>query len=108
MSLFGSRNPFATQDGKKTDFFGVVTFELDFENVTGMECTTSLLEKFSRLAFETKVMKKRDFQKLEDFFNFYDLMHETDNHYQPILNKRQGKIHIRTAWNTLNQADEFE
>ena len=106
--MFGSRNPFATQDGKKTDFFGVVTFELDFKSVAGMEFTTSLLEKHSRMVFEASMLKKRDFKKVEEFFIFYDLIDETENHYQPILNRKHGKIHVRTAWNTLNHSDGFE
>ena len=108
LRLFGSRNPFATQDGTKTDFFGVVTFELEFKDISGMECTSSLIDKLTRLVFEASLLKKRDFACLTDFFVFYDLMAETEYHYQPILNRKKGRIQIKTAWNTLNHMDEYK
>ena len=73
MRLFGSRNPFATCDGDKVDFYGVVTFEVDQPDIGGMECTNSLLHGFSRLVFEAKTLRKKAFKTLEDFFAHYEL-----------------------------------
>ena len=79
-----------------------MTFELEFKDVSGMECTNSLIEDFSRLVFEARHLKKRDFERLEDFFRYYDLHTEPKNHYRPILNRKEGRIQVRTAWNSIN------
>ena len=73
MRLWGSWNPFTTCDGEKVDFYGVVTFELDHEDIGGMECTNSLIHNFSRLVFEAKTLRKKSFVTLEDFFMHYGL-----------------------------------
>ena len=73
LRLFGSRNPFTTCDGEKVDFYGVVTFELNHEDIGGMECSNSLIYNFSRLVFEAKTLRKKSFVTLEDFFMHYGL-----------------------------------
>ena len=73
LRLFGTRNPFTTIDGEKVDFFGVVTFEVSHEEIGGMECSNSLIVNFSRLVFEAKILRKKAFATLEDFFLYYEL-----------------------------------
>ena len=89
LQLFGSRNPFATCEGDKADFFGVVTFEVTQKNIGGMECTNSLIHRFSRLVFEAKTLRKKAFVTLEDFFIHYELEMSPDPtlHYVPRLNR---------------------
>ena len=55
------------------DFYGVVTFELDHDDIGGMECSNSLIHGFSRLVFEAKTLRKKAFVTLEDFFVHYKL-----------------------------------
>jgi hypothetical protein len=71
--LFGDRNPFTQQSNGKTDFYGVVAFELKFDDVEGMECSNSLIKDFSRVVFEANKLKKINFESLETFFSHYDL-----------------------------------
>lgn len=71
--MFGDRNPFAQQEAKKTDFYGVVAFELSFDDVEGMECSNSLIKDFSRVVFEANKLKKINFESLDTFFNYYRL-----------------------------------
>ncbi len=64
------------EEGKKQqdiDFYGVVTFEIDFGDIVGMEYTNMLIENSSRIVFEGKSIKKKSFQTLADFFQYYDL-----------------------------------
>ena len=108
MRLFGSRNPFATCDGDKVDFYGVVTFEVNQPDIGGMECTNSLLHGFSRLVFEAKTLRKKAFKTLEDFFAHYELEQQPDSnlHYVPTLNRSENKIEVRTVWQTMQQLEQ--
>ena len=104
LRLFGSRNPFVTCEGeKKVDFYGVIAFEVDLNNIGGMECTNSLIHQFSRLVFEAKTLRKKAFTTLEDFFTHYELEQRPDPnlHYVPTLNRTESKIEVRTAWQTM-------
>lgn len=109
LRLFGSRNPFTTIEGEKVDFYGVVTFELAHEDIGGMECSNSLILNFSRLVFEAKTLRKKTFVTLEDFFAHYCLEQapKNFNHYVPILNRKEGKIEVRTAWRTMRELDNL-
>ena len=70
----GERNPFCQQvDNQKTDFFGVVAFELSFDDIEGMENGNSLIKDFSRVVFEANRLRKVTFATLESFFTHYDL-----------------------------------
>ena len=73
LKLFGNRNPFAQHQEGKTDFYGVVAFELKLDDVGGFECTNSLIKDFSRLVFEAKSLTKICFNNIEDFFTYYEL-----------------------------------
>ena len=55
------------------DFFGVIAFELNFDDVGGMECSNSLIKDFSRMVFEADKLKKIAFDDLESFFAYYKL-----------------------------------
>ena len=68
LKLFGNRNPFSQQIGNRTDFFGVVAFELNLDEIGGFECTNSLIKDFSRLVFEANNLTKLCFSSVEDFF----------------------------------------
>ena len=105
LRLFGSRNPFSTIVGDQVDFFGVVTFELAFGDIGGFEYSNSLIENFSRFVFEANVVHKKSFESLTDFFTYYGLAHETTRHYQPTLCLQEGRIRVKTAWNTLAEID---
>ena len=110
LTLFGKRNPFATVEGEKIDFFGVITFEVEQKDIGGMECTNSLIHGFSRLVFEAKTLRKKAFQTVEDFFVHYGLEERPNpkHHYVPTLNKKENKIEVRTAWQTMKFFDEDE
>ena len=108
MKLFGSRNPYTTKTQDKVDFFGVVTFELSFEDIGGMECSNSLIENFSRLVFEAKGTTKKAFTTLEEFFHHYNLPLNSTRHYEPALDVESGRIRVKTVWKTINQIDEAE
>ena len=54
----GERNPFAQTKNKIIDFFGVITFELKFDDIEGMDCSNSLIKDFSRIVFEAKKLQK--------------------------------------------------
>lgn len=100
--LFGDRNPFTQQEAKKTDFYGVVSFELNFDDIEGMECSNSLIKDFSRVVFEANKLKKVNFESLDTFFNYYKLPKtkkptET-GYYQPTINASGHGIEIRTAF----------
>jgi hypothetical protein len=70
LKLFGNRNPFSTVSDKKdgtsseVDFYGVVTFEVDFKEVVGMEYTNMLIENSSRVVFEARALLKKSFHSL--------------------------------------------
>jgi len=98
-------HPFTTYDGEKADFYGVVTFEVDFDQIGGIECSNSLIENFSRLVLEAKTLRKKAFKSLDDFFAHYELPTSSKKHYWPSLNKKDGKIEVRTASKTLNTLD---
>ena len=89
LRLFGGRNPFTTMDGEKADFYGVVTFELSHDDIGGMECSNSLIHKFSRLVFEARKLRKKAFISLEDFFAYYELDEQPNPklHYVPTFNR---------------------
>ena len=76
-------------DGEKADFYGVVTFELDHDDIGGMECSNSLIHKFSRLVFEARKLRKKAFISLEDFFAYYELDEQPNPklHYVPTFNR---------------------
>jgi hypothetical protein len=70
----GERNPFCQQvEANKTDFFGVIAFELNYDDIEGMECSNSLIKDFSRFVFEANKLKKIAFASLDTFFNHYKL-----------------------------------
>ena len=85
LKLFGNRNPFSQQVGNRTDFFGVVAFELNLDEIGGFECTNSLIKDFSRLVFEADNLTKLCFSSVEEFFVHYDLpLFNLDPHpYEP-------------------------
>lgn len=85
----GERNPFCQQvDWNKTDFFGVVAFELSFDDIEGMENSNSLIKDFSRLVFEANLLRKVTFASLESFFDHYDLPTKAKGLYAPSINER--------------------
>lgn len=55
------------------DFYGVITFEMDINQVQGMEYTNMLIEHSSRVVFESKTLVKKSFKCLPDFFKHYGL-----------------------------------
>jgi hypothetical protein len=73
LKLFGNRNPFSQQTNNRTDFFGVVAFELLIDDIAGFDCTNSLIRDFSRMVFEAKNVKKLTFETLTDMFGHYKL-----------------------------------
>ncbi len=79
LKYFGNKNPFTTvtdsKDGRQdVDFFGVVTFEVHFNEIVGMEYLNMLVGyPSSRFVFEARTIIKRSFVKVEDFFNYYKL-----------------------------------
>ena len=81
----------------------MVAFEVDHNDIGGMECTNSLIHQFSRLVFEAKSLRKKAFTTLEDFFTHYELEQRPDPnlHYVPTLNRTESKIEVRTAWQTM-------
>ena len=86
----------------------MVTFELSFEDIGGMECSNSLIENFSRLVFEAKGTTKKAFTTLEEFFHHYNLPLNSTRHYEPALDVESGRIRVKTVWKTINQIDEAE
>ena len=106
LKLFGSRNPFSTKVGNQVDFFGVVTFELQFDDIGGFDCSNSLIEGFSRFVFESNLISKKSFESLEDFFTYYKLQETSDKHYEPTFNRKEGRIQVKTAWKTINELDQ--
>ena len=110
LRLFGSRHPFATREGEKVDFYGVVTFEVCHTDIGGMECTNSLIHKFSRLVFEAKILRKKAFVTVEDFFLHYELEQSPHDklHYVPSLNREESKIEVRTSWQTMQQHEAIK
>jgi hypothetical protein len=76
LKLFGNRSPYSTVVDKKSlggnssggssdiDFYGVVTFEVDYKEVVGMEYTNMLIENSSRVVFEAKTLVKKSFHSL--------------------------------------------
>ena len=71
LKLLGNRNPFAQQTETNTDFFGVVAFELNIEDIGGFECSNSLIKDFSRMVFEAKTIKKLTFDSLTQLYAYY-------------------------------------
>jgi len=84
--MIGKETPFNIRaEGEKPDFYGVVTFELLHQDVGGFECGNSLIEHYSRAVFEAKVIHKKAFESVKDFFFYYGMDTETEKHYRPSL-----------------------
>lgn len=60
------------RDGRQdVDFYGVVTFEVEFNEVVGMGYSNVLIKHSNRIVLEAKTIIKKSFETLDDFFNFY-------------------------------------
>ena len=58
---FGARYPFALQGDTEANFYGVVAFELKFEDIEGFDCSNSLIINYSKVAFEANKLTKFNF-----------------------------------------------
>jgi len=76
LKYFGNKNPFTTvtelREGKQdVDFYGVVTFELEFKEIVGMSYSNVLIQDSNRIVLEGRTIIKKSFENLDDFFYFY-------------------------------------
>ena len=60
------------------DFYGVVTFEVEFNEIVGMGYSNFLIKDSSRIVLEARTIIKKSFETLNDFFCFYYPNHDIE------------------------------
>ena len=120
LRLRGAGNPFITKinikkeksdvSGKETEssaqeaeFCGVVTFEVSFKEIVGMEFTNMLVKYSSRVVFEAKTIKKLSFENINDFFQYYKIDEDIKNvnkkaYYKPFGSECGQKLKVRQVF----------
>eukprot|EP00347_Sterkiella_histriomuscorum_P004028 403362021 len=108
LKLFGNKNPFTTVTDMKggrqdVDFYGVVTFEVEFKEIVGMGYVNNHMRGHNRIVLEARTIIKKSFENVEDFYGFYypeglaDCEAE-DDFYRPKINNLKQTIEINQSF----------
>ncbi|CAG9325343.1 unnamed protein product [Blepharisma stoltei] len=105
LKQFGKNSPFAAPAKRKdsldaetiginlisklsADYGGVIAFEVEFEDIVGLDYCNTLVYYGSRIVIEAKKGKKRWFCSVKEFCNFYEIstnLSYKSSFYTPIL-----------------------
>lgn len=124
LKRFGKNSPFAAPVNRKetpdselksinfvsklsADYGGVIAFEIEFEDIVGLDYCNTLVYSGSRIVIEAKKGKKRWFCSAKEFCIFYGIFNTTYKtpYYAPVLNATNSYFLTRQMY-PIDQSKE--